>query len=51
MIALMQRILDLAKGYRTRIRLAAICSFLKAFLSKSPSVMAYFMITWFLEGA
>lgn len=51
MIALMQRILDLAKGYRTRIRLAAICSFLKAFLSKSPIVMAYFMITWFLEGS
>jgi len=48
MIALLQRILRLAEGYRTRIRLAAVCSFIKAFLSKAPIVIAYFMIAGFI---
>ncbi len=50
MIALMQRILRLAEGYRTRIRLAAVCSFIKALLGKAPIVLAYFMIARFLDG-
>ena len=49
MIALIQRILRLAKGYRTRIILAAVCSFIKAFLSKAPIVIAYYMIGGFIE--
>ena len=49
MIALMQRILRLAEGYRTRIRLAAVCSFIKALLGKAPIVLAYFMIARFLD--
>ncbi|MBQ9663466.1 MAG: ABC transporter ATP-binding protein [Oscillospiraceae bacterium] len=51
MIALVRRILRLAEGYRTRIRLAAVCSFLKAFLGKAPIVAAYFMIAAFLENS
>ena len=50
MIALMQRILCLAEGYRTRIKLAAVCSFIKALLGKAPIVLAYFMIARFLDG-
>ncbi len=50
MIALMQRILRLAEGYRTRIRLAAVCSFIKGLLGKAPMVLAYYMIAWFLNG-
>ncbi len=49
MIALLQRILRLAEGYRTRIRLAAVCSFVKGLLSKAPMLLAYFMIAWFLD--
>ncbi|MBQ9269107.1 MAG: ABC transporter ATP-binding protein [Oscillospiraceae bacterium] len=49
MIALVHRILQLAEGYRTRIRLAAVCSFLKAFLGKAPIVAAYFLIAAFLD--
>ncbi len=49
MIALVQRILRLAGGYRTRIRLAAVCSFLKAFLSKAPIIVAYYLIAAFIE--
>ena len=49
MIALIRRILSLAEGYRTRIRLAAVCSFIKAFLSKTPIVIAFLMISGFLE--
>ena len=49
MIALVRRILRLADGYQTRIRLAAVCSFLKAFLGKAPIVVAYYMIAAFLE--
>ncbi len=50
MIAMLQRILRLADGYRTRIRLAAVCSFIKALLGKAPIVLAYFMIAGFLSG-
>jgi ATP-binding cassette subfamily B protein len=50
MIAMMKRILRLAEGYRTRIRLAAVCSFLKALFGKAPLVLAYFMIAGFIEG-
>ena len=50
MIALVRRILRLAEGYRTRIRLAAVCSFLKAFLGKAPIVAAYFLIAAFIEN-
>ncbi len=50
MIALMQRILRLAGGYKTRLRLAAVCSFIKALLGKAPIVLAYFMIARFLDG-
>ena len=50
MIALLQRILRLAEGYRTRIRLAAVCSFIKGLLGKAPMVLAYFTIAWFLDG-
>ncbi|WP_329886241.1 ABC transporter ATP-binding protein [Pseudoramibacter faecis] len=49
MIALLHRILQLAEGYRTRIRLAAVCSFIKAFLGKAPIVLAYFMIAGFIN--
>ncbi|HCG60333.1 MAG TPA: ABC transporter ATP-binding protein, partial [Lachnospiraceae bacterium] len=50
MIALLQRILRLAEGYRRRIRLAAVCSFLKAFLSKAPIIVAYYLIAAFIEN-
>ncbi len=50
MIALLQRILRLAEGYRTRIRLAVVCSFIKGLLGKAPMVLAYYMIAWFLGG-
>ena len=49
MIALIQRILRLAEGYRMRIRFAAVFSFLKAFLGKAPIAVAYFLIAGFLE--
>jgi len=51
MIALLQRILRLAEGYRKRIGLAAVCSFVKAFLMKAPLAIAYFMIKGFMEGS
>ena len=50
MIALVRRILRLAEGYRARIRLAAVCSFIKAFLGKAPIVAAYFLIAAFIEN-
>ena len=49
MIALLHRILHLAEGYRTRISLAAVCSFLKAFLGKAPIIVAYYLIAAFIE--
>ena len=51
MIAMVFRILRLAEGYRTRIRLAAVCSFLKALLGKMPIVLAYYMIAGFIGGS
>ncbi len=49
MIGLMFRILRVAKGYIGRICLAAVFSFLKAICSKAPFVLAYFMISGFLN--
>lgn len=51
MIGLVFRILRVAKGYRGRIALAAVFSFLKAFCLKIPYVVAYFMFAGFLEEA
>lgn len=51
MIAMIQRVLTLAEGYRTRIRLAAVCSFIKAFLGKAPIMIAFLMISSFMEHA
>ncbi|MBQ9068173.1 MAG: ABC transporter ATP-binding protein, partial [Eggerthellaceae bacterium] len=50
MIQLVQRILRLAGSYRSRIQLAAFCSFMKAFFSKAPIVVAFFLIAGFLDG-
>lgn len=50
MIQLVQRILRLAGGYRGRIRLAALFSFMKSVISKAPIVVAFFMISAFLDG-
>lgn len=50
MIGLVFRILRVAKGYRGRIALAAVFSFLKAFCLKIPYVVAYFMFAGFLEN-
>ena len=49
MIALLQRILRLAEGYQTRIRIAALSSFLKSLLGKTPLVLSYFMIADFID--
>lgn len=51
MIQLVQRIFRLAGAYRGRIRLAAVFSFLKAFFSKAPIIVAFFLISGFLEGS
>ncbi len=50
MIGLMFRILRVAKDYRARIRGAALFSFLKSLLSKTPFMLAFFYITRSLEG-
>ncbi|MBQ8826357.1 MAG: ABC transporter ATP-binding protein, partial [Oscillospiraceae bacterium] len=50
MIGLVFRILRVAEGYKTRITLAAVFSFLKAFCTKAPIVAAYFMIAGFIDG-
>lgn len=50
MIQLIQRILRLAGSYRRRIQLASFFSFMKAFFSKAPIVVAYFLIAGFLDG-
>ncbi len=50
MIQLVQRILRLAGGYRGRIYAAAAFSFFKAFFSKAPIVVAFFLIAGFLDG-
>ena len=49
MIGMMFRILRIAKGYQGRITLAAIFSFLKAFCSKVPFIVAFYMISGFLD--
>ena len=50
MIQLLQRILRLSGSYRGRIRLAAVFSFFKAFFSKAPIIVAFFLIAGFLDG-
>ena len=50
MIQLIQRILRMAGDYRGRIYAAAFFSFFKAFFSKAPIVVAFFMIAGFLDG-
>ena len=50
MIGLVFRILRVAKGYRGRIALAAVFSFLKAFCVKIPYVVAYFLFAGFLAN-
>lgn len=50
MIGLVFRILRVAKGYRGRIALAAVFSFLKAFCVKIPYVAAYFLFAGFLAN-
>ena len=50
MIKMLRRILTLSKGYRLRIYLAAVCSFIKSFFTKAPVVIAYFMISAFLSN-
>lgn len=49
MIGLIFRVLRVADGYRGRIRLAAVLSFLKSLCSKAPFFAAYFMIAGFLD--
>ena len=40
----------MADGYQGRIRGAAVLSFLKSFCAKAPFVVAFFMISAFLDG-
>lgn len=51
MIALMKRILNVAGGYKERIQLAFVFSFLKSFLAKAPIGMAFWVLTAFLDGS
>ena len=51
MIALMKRILNVAGGYKGRIQLAFVFSFLKSFLAKAPIGMAFLVLTAFLDGS
>ena len=51
MIALMKRILNVAGGYKGRIQLAFVFSFLKSFLAKAPIGMAFLVLTAFLNGS
>lgn len=51
MIALMKRILNVAGGYKRRIQLAFVFSFLKSFLAKAPIGMAFLVLTAFLDGS
>lgn len=50
MIGLIFRVLRVADGYKGRIRLAAVMSFLKSLCAKAPFVVAYFLIAGFLAG-
>lgn len=51
MIALMKRILNVAGGYKGRIQLAFLFSFLKSLLAKAPIGMAFLVLTAFLDGS
>ena len=51
MIALMKRILNVAGGYKERIQLAFVFSFLKSLLAKAPIGMAFLVLTAFLDGS
>lgn len=51
MIALMKRILNVAGGYKGRIQLAFVFSFLKSLLTKAPIGMAFLVLTAFLDGS
>ena len=51
MIALMKRILNVAGGYKGRIQLAFVFSFLKSLLAKAPIGMAFLVLTAFLDGS
>ena len=51
MIALMKRILNAAGGYKGRIQLAFVFSFLKSLLAKAPIGMAFLVLTAFLDGS
>ena len=51
MIALMKRILNVAGGYKGRIQLAFVFSFLKSFLAKAPIGMAFLVLAAFLDGS
>ena len=50
MIALMKRILNVAGGYKGRIQLAFVFSFLKSFLAKAPIGMAFLVLAAFLDS-
>lgn len=50
MIRLMFRILRVSDDYKWRIRFAAVASFLKSLCSKAPFIVAFFVISAFLEG-
>ena len=51
MIALMKRILNVAGGYKGRIQLAFVFSFLKSLLAKAPIGMAFLVLTAFLDDS
>lgn len=50
MIALMRRILVVAKNYKGRILAAFVFSFLKALLAKAPIAFSFLALSAFLEG-
>ena len=50
MIQLVQRILRLSGSYRGRFVQATVFSFLKAFFSKAPIMVAFFLIAGFIDG-
>ena len=50
MIGLIVRIFRLSKGYRLRISVAAVVSFLKSVCAKVPLMAAFFLIAAFIEG-
>ena len=51
MITLMKRILNVAGGYKGRIQLAFVFSFLKSLLAKAPIGMAFLVLTAFLDNS